>query len=216
MMAKDSTIDSDVGDGIKGDASKVVLFAAKLRQVSNQFGWPMLLLYFVSPSRDFMTSRAHSHAPRLSGPEWILSILLILASLALRISGRGYRRGLGPVFDGPYRYLRNPVQCGAAVCFLVFGWMMGLTWWSVLADLVIAVVYLTFVGAAYDRILIQDIGPVFLRYSKRVRRWWPSSLPGANRSNRSYSLSHALSHEKDSFIWFMGYLVVYTIKHRLF
>ena len=216
MMAKDSTLDSDVGAEMKGDDSRAVFLAAKLRQVSDQFGWPMLLLYFVSPSRNFLTSGPNSHAPRLSGPEWILSIVLIVASLALRISGRGYRRGLGPVFDGPYRYLRNPIQCGAVVIFVVFGWIMGLTWWSVLAGVAIAVVYLTFVGTAYDRVLIQEIGPVFLRYSKRVKRWWPTTLPGANRSNRGYSFTHALWQEKDSFIWFVGYLVTYTLKHRLF
>lgn len=180
--------------------------ATKLSRASAQFGWPMLILYLVGPRLEFDDGG---------------SLFLLLAALPvftsgvfLRLWARGFSRDEGFVMDGPYRYVRNPVELGALICFAGGAILMGHPTWYCILVLVIAMIFLSFVGTVKDRALAAKLGPVYLRYARRVGRWIPSHLPGSNRSNRSFSLMDGLKWERESLLWALGFILVYALRRH--
>jgi protein-S-isoprenylcysteine O-methyltransferase Ste14 len=194
---------------LQAPVTHVERIALKFRRISYQFGWPALFLFLVGPRS------------QVGQDSWAAVILLwlgipaVLSGLALRVWSRGYFRMDGFVMDGPYRYVRNPVELGALFGFVGASITMGLPAWYTVLVLLAAVIYLSFVGLAADRLLVERHGGAYLRYARRVSRWIPNSLPAANRSNRSFSLLHALSFERESFVWALGYVIIFALRRHL-
>jgi protein-S-isoprenylcysteine O-methyltransferase Ste14 len=188
--------------------SALIRAAARMGRLSKQFGWPALLLMALGPS--YLFELSPSQLP------WLLLFGMgpLFGGLLLRVWCRGYLRAEGFVLDGPYRYVRNPVELGAVLCFIGASVFLGLHAWYILALAVLAIVYLSVVGVATDRVLVEKHGTVYLRYMHRVRRWIPNGLPGTNRSYRNYSLLMGLKHERESLIWLIGLFAVFALKKR--
>lgn len=177
--------------------------AAKARRISRLFGWPALLLFLIAPATQPWASPLMRLA--VASPAFLLA-------LGVRLWARGFQREQGFVLNGPYRYVRNPVEVGAVLGFLGAGLVLGLPLWYVPLVVVIAMVYMSFLSMATDKALALQIGPSYLRYSQRVGRWWPSWLPGVNRATRTYSLMHSLKFEGESLVWALGLGVVYGLR----
>jgi protein-S-isoprenylcysteine O-methyltransferase Ste14 len=192
------------------DHSRLVRTAAKLRSLSPQFGWPALLIFVFGPFGN--------ESPTL---ERILitkgvAVLLVLGAYGLRLSTRGYHRKSGFVINGPYRYIRNPVEVGAVLGMLGGGLLLNLPLWYLALFVFLAVSFLSFASLAYEKELLAKLKENYFRYTKRVKRWVPSLLPGVNRVNRDYSLLAAVREEKDSLIWAACWIVVYAIRSHFF
>jgi protein-S-isoprenylcysteine O-methyltransferase Ste14 len=187
--------------------STVIGAAARLRALSSQFGWPILLVFAVVPAE----ARAHTL------DHWAyfaLGVPAILLGVMLRVWSRGFAREEGFVYDGPYRYVRNPVELGAVIAYAGAGTVFGLTWWANVAVVALTLVYLSFVAISYERDLYRRAGAPYLRYAQRVRRWLPQQFPAANRSNMTYSLRSSLWRERESVLWLIGYGAVFALRMR--
>ena len=133
-------------------------------------------------------------------------------ALGIRIWSRGYHRSEGFVLNGPYRYVRNPVELGAVCAYFGFMILLGTSWWAIPLYLGAAVAYMSLLSTAVDKSLVLQIGPSYLRYTHRVRRWIPSRLPGVNRATRSYSVLQALRMELESLVWLIGFGIVFGLR----
>ncbi len=110
-------------------------------------------------------------------------IALILLGIALRgyaihVLGRYFTRVVAVhpdqtvVQSGPYRYIRHPAYSGTLVT--VFG--VGLTmtnWASLVAIMVCALLGYTYRVAVEERALREKIGPPYVDYMRRTRRFIP-------------------------------------------
>jgi protein-S-isoprenylcysteine O-methyltransferase Ste14 len=74
------------------------------------------------------------------------------------------------VFDGPYRFTRNPMYLGMAAVYVGLAFVLGLMW---------ALLFLPLVLIAVDRLVIareepyleRKFGEEYVAYKRRVRRW---------------------------------------------
>lgn len=189
--------------------SRLVRAAAKARKLSPQFGWPTLLAFLIGPFRSEEMTPQWEFGLRAAG------ILLIVGALALRLATRGYHRKNGFVINGPYRYIRNPVETGAVWGMAGAGLLLKLPIWYVVVVLVIGKIFLSFASLSYEKELLRTLEGNYFRYTKRVKRWFPSLLPGVNRVNRDYSFLSATREEKDSLIWFAAWVGVYAVRSHL-
>ena len=119
------------------------------------------------------------------GPPWPISVAIglagVLAFMALAGAAVGRFRRAGTsenpfrpstalVFDGPFRFTRNPMYLGMAALYVGLAFVLGLMW---------ALVLLPFVLLAVDRLVIareepyleRKFGQDYVEYKKRVRRW---------------------------------------------
>jgi protein-S-isoprenylcysteine O-methyltransferase Ste14 len=198
------------GEGIRDvlvPTTGLMGFASKARKLSRQFGWAVLLLFLAAPVADAWGApllRLAAAAPAFA------------AALAVRLWARGFHRTEGFVLNGPYRYVRNPVELGAVLGYLGGGLVLGLPLWYVPLSVGLAMAYMSLLSIANDKALALQIGPSYLRYCQRVRRWWPSLLPGVNRATRTYSLVNALRFEGESLLWLFGLAVVYGVRTHYF
>src|SRR5438045_2463837 len=112
-------------DGPLGD-SFLVGYASRARHISHEFGWPVLLLYLVGPGA--MPGPVAAILPFYL----LLSLPAMLSGLWLRLWSKGYYRRDGFIIDGPYRYVRNPVELGALLVYAGGGILMALPWWYIL------------------------------------------------------------------------------------
>lgn len=183
--------------------------ASRARKLSTQFGWPMLLLILIAPPDVNTVSYSDRMYFYLS-----LGLPFIAIGTLVRIWARGYLRSEGFVLDGPYRYVRNPVEVGAVLCYFGSLIIMGITPWYIVGAICTAVAYLALLGTLRDAELYSNLGGLYLRYKMRVRRWIPSRLPGMNRSNRSFSVVKSLHHERESLIWLCGFALVFAIRRH--
>lgn len=120
--------------------------------------------------------------PSLDGPlDLILGLALIVAGSALAFpSARLFFRAgtnLAPhrpttalVFDGPYRFTRNPIYVGFALIYAGAAIWSGITWALIVLPAVLFVVA-TSVIAREERYLESTFGDEYLNYKSRVRRW---------------------------------------------
>jgi protein-S-isoprenylcysteine O-methyltransferase Ste14 len=74
------------------------------------------------------------------------------------------------VFDGPYRYTRNPMYLGFVCLYLGLALWFGLFWAVILLAAVIAVIQY-YVIVREEQYLEQKFGDEYLRYRAAVRRW---------------------------------------------
>jgi protein-S-isoprenylcysteine O-methyltransferase Ste14 len=120
-----------------------------------------------------------------NGPSWPVSIAIavagVLAFVALASAAVTRFRRAGTtenpfkpstalVFDGPYRFTRNPMYLGMAALYVGLAFILGLMW---------AFLFLPFVLVAVDRLVIareeryleRKFGEEYVEYKRRVRRW---------------------------------------------
>ena len=209
MDGYDRTADDSLQE-VELKDSKWLDWAQAVRKISSQFGLPMLLLFAAGPRGSEPIRGA------MALYLFIVGTPGILGGVFLRLWSRGYRRVDGFVVDGPYRYVRNPVELGAMLIYTGSGVLLGLSWLYVSFCLLLALVYLSFAGIASDKQLTILHGGRFFRYSQRIGRWWPNRLPAANRTNRTYSLLHAVVQERESLLWVFGFLLVLALRQRFF
>ena len=112
---------------------------------------------------------------------WLLALPLGVAGVALIASALGLfrRAGTDPlpmrpttvlVFDGPYRFTRNPMYLGMALVYLAAALMLDLPWALLLLPPVLFVI-VTQVIAKEERYLDAKFGEEYRSYRARVRRW---------------------------------------------
>ncbi|HZP18710.1 MAG TPA: isoprenylcysteine carboxylmethyltransferase family protein [Bauldia sp.] len=125
------------------------------------------------------------HVP-IAPPEWSLAVRILggvaaLAGIALGIAALGlFRRAGTPpepwetttrlVFDGPYRFTRNPMYLGMAALLVGLG-LVGNSLWPVIAVVPAILLLRTQVIAREEAYLQRKFGAEYLAYKSRVRRW---------------------------------------------
>lgn len=179
-----------------------------LRKYSTQFGWPALILYTVSPE-GFWTGWVAQKGT------WIAGTVLLLLALTLRLASKGFDRK-NFVWSGAYRHVRNPVEVGALIAYCGGGLILKIHPLIIVLIVLAAFGYMSWNSFYYEKELLRKVGPSYIKYMRRVRRWIPSLLPGVNRSNQDYSLRLALFQEKDSLLWIVGFGIVYSFRNHLF
>lgn len=112
---------------------------------------------------------------------WLLGIALGLAGVALVTAALGLfrRAGTDPlpmrpttalVFDGPYRFTRNPMYVGMALVYVAATLLLDLPWALLLLPAVLVLIR-TQVIAKEERYLEGKFGDEYRAYRARVRRW---------------------------------------------
>jgi hypothetical protein len=192
------------------EESSFVRFAHRSRKMSHQFGWPALFLILIGPSSTDSTPNKDNFPFFL-----LIGILPVLCGLGLRLWARGFKRDEGFVLDGPYRYVRNPVELGAMMVYAGAAIIAGLKPWYIGVSALITMAYLSAVASSYESDILRKIGGPYLRYCRRVGRWIPNSHPGTNRTQRTFSSLHAFGAERESLIWIVGYLCVFAARYRI-
>ncbi len=178
--------------------------AASLRHISSQFAWPILVLFLLGPRFEI----------KLSYLTALASFPAIFFGLYLRIWARGQVSPTRYFMDGPYRYVRNPVELGSLLAFSGFGGYLGLNPLYLTLCLGFALTYLSFLGLFQDRFHYAEFGSRYLRYAQRVGRWLPVRVPGVNRSDDGFSLSRGISCEWDGLVWLCGYALVFSLRNH--
>ena len=120
-----------------------------------------------------------------TGPPWPVSVaILVVGVLAFMVLAGGavrrfrqagtsenpFRPSTALVFDGPYRFTRNPMYLGMAAVYIGLAFVLGLMW---------AFLFLPFVILAVDRLVIareepyleRRFGQEYVDYKRRARRW---------------------------------------------
>lgn len=120
--------------------------------------------------------------PALDPPiDAVLGVVLILigGALAFPSAVLFFRAGtnLAPhqpttalVFDGPYRFTRNPIYVGFALIYAGAAIWSGTTWSLLVLPFVLAVISRSVI-AREERYLEAKFGEEYLSYKRRVRRW---------------------------------------------
>lgn len=186
--------------------SLVLNVATALKKISPRFGIPAAILMTLF----FEPEMAQMSYDRFYFP---LGGLLILIGLYLRIWVRGYVREEGFVVDGPYRYVRNPVELATTVLYLGVAIALGLNWWQQLVIVTATIFYFEALAIANEEEMRRSLGERFDRYRKRVRRWFPSRYPGMNRAGVTFSLPRGILRERD-FLFFLVVLVACLVIKR--
>jgi protein-S-isoprenylcysteine O-methyltransferase Ste14 len=182
--------------------------ATALKKISPGFGIPaaILIALFFRPEAGQM-SFDHFYFP--------LGSVLILLGLYLRIWVRGYVREEGFVVDGPYRYVRNPVELGTLLVYLGVCIALALVWWQQLIVLGCTLVYFETIAITNEEEMRRALGDRFERYRSRVRRWFPSRYPGMNRSGVSFSVTRGILRERDFLMFLVVLVLCLSIKRGL-
>jgi protein-S-isoprenylcysteine O-methyltransferase Ste14 len=111
---------------------------------------------------------------------WILGAIFLVAGLVLNISGfvTQKRAGTNPipfnpstriVAHGPYRFSRNPMYIGLALCTLGIAVLVDRAW--MLLAVPIGLVLDRLIITREERYLERKFGEEYLSYKRRVRRW---------------------------------------------
>jgi protein-S-isoprenylcysteine O-methyltransferase Ste14 len=112
---------------------------------------------------------------------WILGVLIFVAGIALTIGGfmTQKRAGTDPiplnpttriVAHGLYRFSRNPMYIGFAMCTLALAILVD-SGWMLLAVPIGFVLIDRIVITREERYLERKFGEEYLTYKRRVRRW---------------------------------------------
>jgi protein-S-isoprenylcysteine O-methyltransferase Ste14 len=183
-------------------------FANFLKKISPSFGIPaaILIAIFFNPDLAQM-SFDHFYFP--------IGTLLILLGLYLRIWVRGYVRNEGFVVDGPYRYVRNPVELGTILIYLGVSIALGLNWWQQLILVASSFLYFETISISNEDEMRRSLGNRYERYRNRVRRWLPSRHPGMNRSGVSFSVTRGILRERDFLLFLLVLVICLSVKRSL-
>ena len=112
---------------------------------------------------------------------WTIGALMFLAGIAMAVSGfvTQKRAGTDPipfnpstriVVHGLYRFTRNPMYLGLALCTLALVILVDSTW-MLLAVPIGLVLIDRIVVVREERYLERKFGEEYLNYKRRVRRW---------------------------------------------
>jgi protein-S-isoprenylcysteine O-methyltransferase Ste14 len=120
-----------------------------------------------------------------TGPPWPISVAILVAGVLtfMAVAGGAVRRQrhagttenpfkptTALVFDGPYRFTRNPMYLGMAAVYVGLAFVLGLMWAFVFLPLVLLTVD-RLVIAREERYLERKFGEEYVAYKGRVRRW---------------------------------------------
>ncbi|MBS1982709.1 MAG: hypothetical protein JST16_00940, partial [Bdellovibrionales bacterium] len=112
MATGEDSTGRDVLQDVAGSDSFLIHAAVKCRKISRHFGWPHLVFLALAPT---FPLRWDASLPLF----FVMGIPSVLLGVGLRLWARGFQRSTdGLVIDGPYRYVRNPVEVGAIACFV--------------------------------------------------------------------------------------------------
>lgn len=184
-------------------ASAAAFFYGK----SSQAGIPVLLAFLLGPPSSVRIEDVFSLYFAFSMP-------IALSAIALRFWTFGYVREKHFVVNGPYRYVRNPIELSALFAYVAGAVFLGLPVWYTLSVLFVCIVYMSFVAIHYEDVLKTVHGWRYLKYKERVRRWLPSSLPSTNAEKQEFSLAKALVHDRRGLIWIVLFLLVASIRSQ--
>jgi len=177
-------------------------------KVSRNFEIPFLLLCLIGPHRKHFFS-----VPSELALYGAVVFSLVLA-LALRMWAKGFEKERVFIVEGPYRYVRNPVEISTLFGFFGVSVILDLELWYVGALMLSAILWMSIVSAASERKLYLSMGPSFLRYRQRVRRWFPSLLPEFNRSGYLFSFRRAFREERSVLVWVVAVAIIYATRVR--
>lgn len=182
--------------------------AQTLKRVSPNFGVPasILIAIFFKPEMARLAIEEYSFA---------LGVVAIALGLFLRIWVRGYLREEGFVVDGPYRYVRNPVELGTVLLYFGVGVVLGLLWWQQLIVLAATLAYFEALAISNEDDMKRAMGDRYDRYRTRVKRWLPSRHPGMNRSGVTFSVTRGLVLERDFLLFLVILVVCLSIKENI-
>jgi protein-S-isoprenylcysteine O-methyltransferase Ste14 len=206
-MGKHNTGLHEVLEGRVYRESPLVGVAAKLGSLSQHFGIPMLLIYLFGPVSPTGSRSAVSLYFTIAAP-------IACAALALRWWCYGYVREKEFIVNGPYRYVRNPVELSNILAYIAGAILLRFPWWYFGVVVGLSVVYMSFVSIAYERRLVELYGTQYLRYIQRVRRWIPSSLPATNPLRPDFFLTRAFFMTAGVWLWILGFLVIFGLRFR--
>lgn len=180
--------------------------AGSLKKISPRFGVPVafLMALFFNPE-EVVLSYDHFYFP--------IGTLVVLIGIYLRVWVRGFVREEGFVVDGPYRYVRNPVELGTVLVYLGVAVALGLSWWQQLLIILLTMAYFEALSLTNEEEIRHILGERYDRYRRRVKRWIPSRYPGMNRSNVAFSVMRGFLLERD-FLYFLGILVLLLIAKK--
>ena len=179
--------------------------AAKWGRLSRYFGIPVLLLFLFGPPS------IESSLPSLP-LYFVIAMPIAICALVLRWWCLGYVREKEFIVNGPYRYVRNPVELSCVLAYTAAAILLRFPWWYTLSVAALCVLHLSFVSIAYERDLLQRHGSQYARYAQRVRRWIPSSLPATNSQRPDYYVTRAIFSDLRIWLWLAAYLGVFAIR----
>lgn len=188
-----------------------MVLAKILRRVFfKDFSWPVLLLYAFCPNDlVYSNEEAWKLYYRLAG------IVILVLGFFIRYWARAYEKKDSFVLDGPYRYVRNPVELGAVAFFLGTGLILEFNILYVLLVSLSSVAFMNYASIVYETEIFLALGTIYLRYKKRVHRWIPSWLPGINKSQENLKLLRGLRQELSSYLYFIGVFLVVALRNHL-
>jgi protein-S-isoprenylcysteine O-methyltransferase Ste14 len=189
------------------EETAILRASAKIRKFSQYFGWPMLLLLLVAPGERFKSSAEF-------GIYALAAVPVAFCALWIRLWSRGYVRNMGFVVNGPYRYVRNPVELGSLLGYVAAGVALKIPAYYLLPSIALAMGYMSFTAVHYEREMTRKMGRAYLKYSQKVRRWFPLGLPATNSENQDYLLTRAMAHEGGSLLWILGWMAVLALRQQ--
>ena len=112
----------------------------------------------------------------------MIAMLLLAAGLAIMTWGVmtfirhkttliPFRPASRLVDAGPYRYSRNPMYTGTTVAYVGLAWLVNMGWPLLLLPFALLGVYLLVIKRE-ERYLLDEFGPEYEAYRRRVRRWF--------------------------------------------
>jgi protein-S-isoprenylcysteine O-methyltransferase Ste14 len=206
MTGDDSTFLSSEQVSTADRESTLYRVAARCRKVSQYFGWPMLVALMFAPVNPDLDYNYVYY--------FFLAVPIGLSSLVLRLMSQGFDRNQYLVVNGPYRYIRNPVELGALLGYTAAATALALPAWYTLSLLTLSLLYMSFVSIAYERDLKRRYGSHYVKYARRVRRWFPLELPATNPEMQDYSFHLALVNERNAGLWLLGYILVFSLRQH--
>ncbi len=187
--------------------SSLSKWACKIARISRYLGWPVLIGFLFGPPASVQSSVGLNMF-------FIFAIPIALCSVALRWWSFGFVREKHFVVNGPFRYVRNPVELSCLLAYVAGGVLLALPGWYVLLLVIMAAVYMSFIAIGYESLLLQRHASKYKKYMQRVRRWIPLSLPATNSENQDFSIGRAFFYDKQGWLWFIAYIAVYSIRRR--
>ena len=207
MTIKKDRAVNEILDGDIMRESLVASFAGKMAKISRYGGWFVLIAFLLGP-------------PRLLSEDvqvelfFILALPVGLSAAALRWWSFGYVREKHFVVNGPYRYVRNPVELSCLLGYVAGGVFLALPGWYVFSLVALMALYMSFVSISYEKMLLRRHASKYVRYMNRVRRWFPLSLPATNSEKQDFSIGRGFSMDKPGWTWAFLYLVVFSLRSR--
>jgi protein-S-isoprenylcysteine O-methyltransferase Ste14 len=204
-MGKHNSGINEVLEGRVFKESPLVGAAAKWSRVSQHFGIPILLIFLFGP-------------PSIQGSEsslalyFAISIPIALGALGIRWWSMGYGREKEFIVNGPYRYVRNPVELSCVLAYTAAAILLRFPGWYTSVVALVGIIHMSFVSISYERNLVIRHGTRYLRYAQRVRRWIPSSVASTNATRPDFDLTFAVFSDLRIWVWLVGYLAVFAIR----